>query len=292
MKRWWRKNRVGYAFISPWLIGFFCFTFWPFLDSFYLSFTQYDIVTRPHWIGIKNYFILLGHDDLFWKSLWITLKYAAAAVPLQIVIGITLASLLNLSVRGIGFFRTAIYLPSVVPTVANAAIFIWILNPEIGLINRLLGLVGISGPAWLANPAWALDSLVLMSLWGIGNSMIIYLAGLKDVPLHLHEAAALDGANSAKRFLKFTLPMLSPVIFFNLVMGIISAFQYFTEAYVMTQGGPDGSTTFYSLYLWQRAWQYLDMGYACAMAWILFLVVIVITFFVFKGKDRWVHYES
>lgn len=290
------RNLVGYLFISPWLIGFAAFTAGPFLRSIYLSFTRYNIVTEPKWVGLANYRMLLTQDELFWKSAFVTIKYAAISVPLAIVFGIMLALLLNANVKGIAFFRTIFYLPSIVPTVATAVIFIWILNPKIGLINQLLGLIHIhgkplQGPSWLNTTPWAFYSLVFMALWGVGGSMIIYLAGLKDIPTHLYEAATIDGANGFRKLRHITLPMMTPVIFFNLVMGIIGAFQVFTQAYVITpDGGPEQSTYFYSLYLYNRAWKYLDMGYASAMAWILFLVIVVMTAVVFRTRTRWVHY--
>jgi len=286
-----RRNLVGWLFISPWLLGFHTFTAWPFLQSIYLSFTRYNIVTAPKWVGVANYRMLLTDDDLFWKSAWVTIKYACISVPLGIVGGVALALLLNANVKGIAVFRTIFYLPSIVPTVATSVLFIWLLNPNIGLINKLLALVGIHGPSWLNTTPWAFYSLVLMALWGVGGSMVIYLAGLKDIPSYLYEAATLDGAGSYLKMRFVTLPMMTPVIFFNLVMGIIGAFQTFTQAYVITpNGGPQDSTYFYSLYLYNRAWKYLDMGYASAMAWILFVVIIVLTAIVFKSRGRWVHY--
>jgi len=285
-----RKRWIGYAFISPWLLGFLIFTAYPFLASIYFSFTRYDIVSKPVWVGAANYRTLLHDDPLFWKSLIVTFQFALFSVPLGIVVGVGLALLLNLPVRGIRLYRTLFFLPSIAPTVANAMVFLWLLNPEIGLVNALLKTVGIEGPAWLESTTWAPRSLVLMSLWGIGGSMVIYLAGLKDIPAHLYEAAVLDGAGPLQRLRHVTLPMLTPVIFFNLVMGVIGAFQYFTEAYVMTQGGPEDSTLFYALYLFRRAWQYLDMGYASAMAWVLFLIVMGVTAFLFRTQRRWVHY--
>lgn len=285
-----RKQWIGYAFISPWLLGFLIFTAYPFLASIYFSFTRYDIVSKPLWVGMANYRTLLHDDPLFWKSLQVTFQFALLSVPLGIVVGVGLALLLNLPVRGIRVYRTLFFLPSIAPTVANAMVFLWLLNPEIGLVNGLLKNVGIEGPAWLDSTTWAPRSLILMSLWGIGGSMVIYLAGLKDIPAHLYEAAVLDGAGPLQRLRHVTLPMLTPVIFFNLVMGVIGAFQYFTEAYVMTQGGPEDSTLFYALYLFRRAWQYLDMGYASAMAWVLFLIVMALTGFLFTTQRRWVHY--
>lgn len=286
-----KRNLVGYLFISPWLIGFAVFTAYPFFQSIYLSFTRYNIVTEPKWVGTANYRMLLTNDELFWRSAWVTIKYAAISVPLGIVAGVALALLLNVNVRGIAVFRTIFYLPSIVPTVATSVVFVWILNPNLGLINRLLALVGIHGPSWLNTTPWAFNSFVLMSLWGIGGTMVIYLAGLKDIPVHLYEAATLDGANSFQRMRRITLPMMTPVIFFNLIMGIIGSFQYFTQAYVITpDGGPQQSTYTYSLYLYNRAWRYLDMGYASAMAWILFVVIVVLTGIVFRTQKRWVHY--
>lgn len=285
-----RKNVVGYLFISPWLAGFFVFTFGPFISSIWLSFTRWDIVSPPTLVGAANYNALLTNDPLFWKSLWITLKYAGLAVPLGVVAGVLLALLLNSNIRGIAVYRTVLFLPSIVPAVASSVVFIWILNPQIGLINGLLKHFGVIGPAWLADTKWAFPSLVLMSLWGVGGSMVIYLAGLKDIPVYLYEAAIVDGAGPFMRMRKITLPMLTPVIFFNLVMGVIGAFQYFTQSFIMTQGGPEESTTFYALYLFNRAWRYMDMGYACAMAWILFLLIVVITALLFRTQKKWVHY--
>ncbi len=282
---------MGWLFVSPWLLGFLAFTLWPFVQSLYLSFTRYNIVTPAKWVGVANYRMLLTEDERFWKSAVVTLKFAAISVPLAIVAGVILALLLNTEVKGIAWFRTIFYLPSIVPTVATSVVFIWLLNPNIGLINRLLGVFGVQGPAWLNTSPWAFYSLLLMAMWGVGGSMVIYLAGLKDIPGFLYEAATLDGASPLQKLTKVTLPMLTPVIFFNLVMGIIGSFQYFTQAYVMTpNGGPDDSTLFYSLYLYQRAWKYLDMGYASAMAWMLFLVIVVLTTLVFRTQKRWVHY--
>lgn len=285
-----KQELIGYAFIAPWLLGFSLFTLGPFVSSVYLAFTRYDIVSSPEWVGLANYARLL-EDATFWRSLSLTFQYALVAVPLGIVCGVGLALLLNVSIRGVGLYRTVFFVPSIVPMVATTVVFIWLLNPQIGLVNRVLALVGIVGPAWLKEPVWTFWSLILMSLWSVGGSMVTYLAGLKDIPTHLYEAARLDGANAWQRLRYVTLPMLSPVIFFNLVMGIIGSFQYFTQAFVMTPtGGPQDSTYFYSLYLYNRAWKYLDMGYASAMAWMLFLVVVTLTAIVFRSQKKWVHY--
>ena len=289
-----RRTRfsVGWLFISPWLVGFALFTFVPFLASFYLSFCRYDVIAVPEWVGLQNFRHLLTGDPLFWKSLWNTLIYAVVALPLGILVSIGLALLLDMDIRGVSVYRTFCYIPSIVPLVASCVLWNWILNPQIGLINGALRLVGIEGPLWLSSTVWSKPALILMSLWGAGGSMIIYLAGLKDIPLALYEAAVLDGANAWHRTRHVTLPMLTPVIFFNLVMGLIGAFQYFTQAYIMTRGGPADSTLFYSLYLFDRAFTYLNMGYASAMAWILFAIVMVCTLLVFKTHKAWVHYEG
>lgn len=294
MKHKFRENLVGYLFISPWLIGFLVFTLYPFCQSFYLSLTRYNIIQEPKFIGFANYRMMLFQDALFWKSLWVTLRYAIVAVPLTLVAGVLLAMLLNINVKGMSVFRTIFYLPSIVPVVATTSIFMWILNPQVGLVNRVLALMGITGPAWLSDPVWTPWTLVLMAIWGAGGSMVIYLAGLKDIPQYLYEAATLDGASSFQKAKMITLPMLTPVIFFNLVMGVINSFQYFTQAFMISSGkglgGPEDSTLFYSIYMFARSWKYLDMGYGSAMAWALFVIVVVLTTIIFRTQRRWVHY--
>ncbi len=286
----WQKDLLGYAFISPWLVGFALLTLGPFLTSIYWSFTRYDIVTAPVWVGAANYRAML-RDPVFWSSLVLTLKYALVAVPLGIALGVALALLLNVPLRGISVLRAAFFVPSIVPAVATTVVFIWLLNPQIGLVNSLLGMLGVQGPAWLKEPTWTFWSLILMSLWTVGGSMVIYLAGLKDIPLHLYEAALIDGANTWQRLRHVTLPMLTPVIFFNLVMGVIAAFQHFTQPYMLLlQQAPEESTRLLAVYLFERAWRYLDMGYASAMAWILFVIVVVITGLLLRTHKRWVHY--
>jgi multiple sugar transport system permease protein len=236
--------------------------------------------------------MMLFDDELFWKSLWVTIRFALCSVPMVLVVGVLLALLLNSNVKGIAAFRTIFYLPSIIPTVATTSIFMWILNPQVGMVNQILDLIGIKGPAWLSDPTWTPWSLVFMSVWGAGGSMVIYLAGLKDIPTYLYEAATLDGAGPIQKLKAVTLPMLSPVIFFNLVMGIIGTFQYFTQAFMISkgQGGPEDSTMFYALYMFQRSWKYMDMGYGSAMAWVLFVLIILITAVIFRSHTRWVHY--
>jgi multiple sugar transport system permease protein len=287
-----RRDWVGWLFVAPWVLGFLVFTLFPFLASILLSLTRYDVVSAPRWVGAANYHALFTDDPLFLKALGVTLKFAAIAVPLGIVAGVLLALLLNVEVRGQSVFRTIFYLPSIVPSVATATVFIWIMNPQIGLINGILRSIGITGPNWLGDTTWAFYSLVLMGLWGVGGSMVIYLAGLKDIPAQLYEAATLDGAGPFDKMRRITLPLLTPVIFFNLVMGVIGAFQYFDGAFIMTRGGPEDSTLFYALYMFNRAWRYMDMGYASAMAWILFLLVVGLTAALFRTQRRWVHYGS
>jgi multiple sugar transport system permease protein len=286
-----RRDRLGYLFISPWLIGFAAFTAMPFLASIWLSFTNYTVASTPTWVGLANYQTLLFDDPSFWTALINTLIYALVAVPLGVAAAFALALLLNTEVRGIAIYRTVFFLPHIVPVVASTVVFMWVLNPQIGLANSILRLIGIEGPAWLQDPSWSMATLILMSLWGIGGSVVIYLAGLKDVPASLYEAARIDGANVLQRAIHITMPMMTPVIFFNLLMGIIHAFQYFTQAYILTGGGPQESTMFLALYLFFRAWRYLDMGYASALAWIMFVLVAVITWAVFRTHKRWVHYE-
>jgi len=287
-----RALAAGLAFASPWLIGFAIFTAYPICASLYYSFTRYDTLSAPHWVGVQNYVRLMTEDELFWKSLRNTLFMVAFGLPASLAAGLALALLLNMRLRGMALYRTVFYIPSIVPTVASAVLWMWLLNPQIGLINRLLAKAGIQGPGWLTDPVWAKPALILMGLWGVGGSMIIYLAGLQDVPRELYEAAEIDGAGGAARFRHVTIPMLSPVIFFNLVMGLIGTFQYFTQVYVMTQGGPQDATLFYALHLFNRAFTDLQFGYASAMAWILFAITVAATALVFRTSARWVYYPG
>lgn len=282
----------GLAFASPWIIGFVVFTAYAIAASLYYSCCRYDILTPPQWIGLKNYSRLIFDDAVFAKSLWNTMYMVVFGLPVGLVASLVLSLLLNAKVKGIAIYRTIFYVPSLVPAVALATLWLWLLNTDIGLINVLLRKVGIAGPGWLTDPIWSKPALILMGLWGVGGSAIIYLAGLQGIPDHLYEAAELDGAGSLHKLRHVTLPMLSPVIFFNLVMGLIGSFQYFTQVYIMTNGGPQDSTLFYALYLFNRAFVDLKMGYASAMAWILFAITLVCTFVVFKSSARWVYYEG
>jgi len=287
-----REARFGYLFISPWIIGFLLFVIGPLLASIWLSFTDYELFTPPVGIGFRNYQELLFKDPLYPLSLFNTVYYVIFAVPLGLIVSLLLALLVNQKVKGITVYRTIYYLPSVTSGVAISLLWLWLFNPQLGLINYILGKVGISGPGWLVEPKWAKPALIIMSLWGTGGAMVIFLAGLQGVPTHLYEASELDGANWWQKFRHVTLPMISPVILFNLIMGLIGSFQVFTQAFVMTQGGPSNATLFYVLYLFRNAFLLLRMGYAAAMAWILFLIVLVLTLFQLKFSSKWVYYET
>jgi multiple sugar transport system permease protein len=285
------KERTGLLFVAPWLLGFLIFTLYPIVASLSLSFTDYRVLAPPRWVGWANYAALLGDRDYFWPSLGNTV-FLFLELPLALTLGLVIALLLDQKLRGIGVYRTVYFLPSIVPVVATSMLWLWLLNPEYGLINAALRSLHLSGLPWLASPAWAKPALILMDLWGVGGGMVIYLAALQSVPVQLYEAAALDGANLLQRTWHVTLPAISPVLFFSLIMGVIGTFQYFTQTFVMTRGGPDNSTLFYALYLYQNAFEYFRMGTACAMAWILFLVTLVATLLVFKSSARWVYYEG
>ncbi|MHB0877373.1 MAG: carbohydrate ABC transporter permease [Anaerolineae bacterium] len=285
-----QRARMFYWMASPWIIGFLVLTVAPVAASLYLSFTRYDVVRPPTFIGIGNYSEMLS-DPLIAKSLANTLYYTLISVPAMIVFTLALAILLNQKVHGNALFRTAFYLPSIVPAVANCVLWIWLLQPQWGLINYLLGFLGIRGPAWLASITWSKPALVMMSVWGAGSSMVIFLAGLQSIPGSLYEAAAMDGAGALRKFRHVTLPLLTPTIFFQVVMGIIGSFQVFTAAYIMTGGGPVNSTLFYVLYLYRQAFVYLYMGYASAMAWVLFTIVLLLALVQLWLAPRWVHYE-
>jgi multiple sugar transport system permease protein len=282
----------GMVFISPWLLGFLVFTAGPMLASLYLSLCKYDLHTMT-FVGTKNYEVLLTKDPLFWKSLQNTALYALFSVPLGLAGSLGIALLLNQKIKGMPIFRTLFYLPSLVPAVAAALVWQWIFHPDSGILNYGLAFFGIKGPAWLQDPNTALASLIIMSLWGIGGGrMIIFLAGLQGISDELYEAASLDGAKGWMIFRHVTLPMLSPTIFFNSVLGIIGSFQVFTSAYVMTNGGPDNATMMYVLYLYNNAFRYFKLGKASAMAWILFAILLVFTVIQFKNSSKWVYYEG
>jgi multiple sugar transport system permease protein len=287
-----REAITGYLFFSPGLIGLLVFMAGPILYSFYLSFTSYNMYNPPAWVGLKNYQIMLTEDPLFFKSLFNTLYYVGFSVPLNTAMGILLAILMNQKVKGIRLFRTIYFLPSIVSGVAVALLWQWILDPNFGLINTFLANLGITGPGWLTDEHWSKPSLIIMNLWSVGGSMIIYLAGLQGIPQSLYEAATMDGAGPIRKFANITLPMLTPTIFFNVVMGVLSGFQVFLQAYIMTGGGPNNSTMFFAFYLYNKAFKDLQLGYASAMAWILLLITLICTLIIFKTSSRWVYYEG
>lgn len=287
-----RETLTFYLLISPWIIGFLWFVLGPLVASLGFSFTRWDLLSRPEPIGLRNYTRLLT-DKLFWQSLSVTVRYTLMYVPAELVGGLLLALLMNqVTVRGIRAVRTIYYLPTVISGVAFVVVWMWLFQPEAGLINATLAIFGIQGPRWLADPQTALIALWLMSLWGLGRAAIIYLAGLKSIPQELYEAAAIDGAGSWQAFWSVTLPMLSPTIFFNLVLSVIATFQTFTSAFVATSGGPLDSTLFYVLYLYRRAFQDFQMGYASALAWVLFLIILALTLLIVRSSQFWVYYEG
>ena len=286
-----REAMVGYLFLSPWLLGFLIFLVGPMVASIYLSLTEYKVIKAPVWIGLANY-VRMFSDELFYHSMQVTVTYTALSVPLGIVAALGVAVLLNQRIVASGLFRTIFYLPSVISGVAVAIVFAWIFNFRFGILNYFLSLVGIPGPNWLGHPRWTLWAFVLMSLWGIGGNVIIFLAALQGVPVPLYEAAKIDGAGNWRRFWAITLPMISPAILFVLIMGVIGTFQTFTQSYVMTGGGPANATLFYLFYLYKNAFNWFEMGYASAMAWVLFLVIMVCTLLLWRSSARWVYYES
>jgi len=284
------ENGYFYLFLAPWIIGFVTFQLVPILTSLGLTFTQWEIISRPSFIGLDNWRRIF-QDPLFWQSLKVTTIYTVGSVPLGLVASLLLALLLNTNVRGMAFYRTVCYLPSVTSGVAVSLLWVWIFTPEFGLLNYVLGLVGIHGPRWLFDPNWVLPAFVVMSLWGVGGGMLIYLSGLQSVPTILYEAAEIDGANRWQRLLNVTVPMLTPVIFFNLIMSVIGSFQIFTSSFIMTGGGPGYSSLFYVLYLYRSAFQFFRMGYAAGLAWVLLIIIAALTFILFKSSG-WVYYEG
>jgi multiple sugar transport system permease protein len=290
-KRNRRRTIVGLLFVSPWIIGFLVFFLYPFIMTFYYSFTNFNIVKPAHWVGLANY-SALTKDHLFRQSLWNTAYYAVLEVPFSTIVAIGLAMLLNMKVRGLAIYRTALYLPTVVPLVASCLVWLWLFNPSFGIVNDALSAVHINGPGWMFSAAWSKPTFVLMGVWAVGAPMVIYLAALQGVPQEMYEVADLEGAGPWQRTRHVTLPMISPAILFNVVLALVAAFQYFTQAFVMTGGGPTDSTLFYSLYLYEQAFSYLHLGYASAMAWILFVIVVVVTLLFFRSSNRWVYYAN
>ncbi len=287
-----REALAGYAFISPWLFGFIFFMAIPILASLFISFTRWNIVSPPKWVGIQNYERIFTADKAFLQALKVTFRYAVIYLPLTTAAGLATAMALNVKVKAVGLFRALFYLPYVAPQIAATLIWMWVLNPRYGLLNTILGWVGIEGPNWFHDPNTAIYGIIMIALWGVGGSAVIYLAGLQNIPETLYEAAQIDGANSWQQFWKVTIPMLSPTIFFQLTVELIGVFQTFTPAFVATEGGPLKSTYFYMLHVYSKAWQSLRMGYASALAWILTIIIMILTALIFKSSTLWVHYEA
>lgn len=286
------ENLTGYLFISPWLICFFVFTVVPIVASFVLSFTQYDILSSPVWVGVENYKRMLFKDARYWKSVTATFYYVFTAIPLRLAFALLVAILLNNKHRFTSFYRAAFYAPSIIGgSIAVAVMWRQVFGRE-GLVNFLTAFLGIPAVNWLGNPSTAIWTLIILAIWQFGSPMLIFLAGLKQIPQELYEASSIDGASSVAKFFKITLPMLSPVIFFNLVMQTISGFLVFTQAFIITSGAPLDTTLFYALYLYRRAFETFEMGYASAMAWALLLIIGIFTAITFKFSSYWVYYEQ
>lgn len=291
-KLYWRDTIQGYLFILPVVLGLILFVFGPMLASLYISFTEYSILQDPQWVGFRNYVDMFSRAPLrVMHSLWITIVFAAFSVPLILVAALGAALLLNQKLRGMRAFRTMLYIPTIVPIVATVFVWGWLLNPSVGLVNASLKLFGLPTGTWLSEPNTALPTLIILSLWSIGGSMVVFLAGLQGVPTSLYEAAKIDGANDWRTFWHITLPQLSPTIFFLLITGTIAAFQYFAPAFILTKGGPLFATYFYNLNLYEKAFRWQFMGLASAMAWLLFGIVTLLTLILFRSSDAWVFYE-
>ncbi|MGB9682926.1 MAG: carbohydrate ABC transporter permease [bacterium] len=284
---------IGYLCLLPWFLGFIVVTAGPIIASFILSLLKYDMAHPPVFIGFQNYKTMLFEDPLFWKSLKVTSYYTLLVVPLSVIGSLLIALLMNQNLRFMNLFRTIFYLPSVLSGVAVALLWSWVFNRDFGVLNYLLDRIfGIIGPNWLGTEEWVIPALAIMALWGVGGGMVIFLAGLQGIPTQLYEAAEIDGANSWQEFWKITIPLLTPTIFYQLIIGIIGTWQTFTQAYVMTQGGPNYASLFYVLYVYFNAFVWFKMGYACALAWVLFMIILICTILVFKSSSYWVYYEA
>ncbi|MFI5694135.1 carbohydrate ABC transporter permease [Kribbella sp. NPDC051586] len=287
-----QEARWGVLLALPAIIGFVAFTFLPMIASAVISLTDWTIGAAPKFVGFANYKRMFTADDSFFKSLWSTLYYTLGAVPLLLVVAFAAAMLLNQPVRGQAFFRVIYYLPAIVPIVANSMLWIWLFNPDFGLLNTLTEKAGLPRSQWIFDESTAIPSLILMSVWGFGNVAVIFLAGLQGVPRQLYEAIAVDGGGAWRKFRHITLPMMTPTIFYSLVTSVIGALQVFVQAAVMTEGGPNDSTLFYIYYLYRTAFTNNEMGYASALAWVLFLVIMAVTVVLFRNSSRWVYYEA
>jgi multiple sugar transport system permease protein len=288
-----RQNWTGWAMASPWIIGFLLFTLGPIILSLVVSFTEWNLLNAPKFIGLDNYKKMMFEDPKVWKSVAITTTYSFISVPLHLILGLMLAILLNRKIRGLKFWRTIYYLPTIISGVAVSLLWQWVFSPDFGVLNYMLSLIGFKEKInWLGDEGLVLPSLILMSLWTLGSSMVINLAGLQNIPTSLYESAKVDGANRFQQIMHVTVPMMTPIIFLNLVTGLIASFQTFTSAYVMTGGGPNEASLFFMMYLYFNAFEFFKMGYASALAWMLFLYISLLTALVFISGKRWVHYEG
>ncbi len=287
------EHLTGYVFIAPWLFGFLTFTLWPMGYSFYLSLSEWDVFNPPHFVGLANY-LRVPEDPTFWKALRNTIYFTMLAVPSQMMVALFVATLLNRAIPGRGLFRTFYYLPTVIGGAPLGVLWTMLLHHRTGLINRFLAYLGIQGPAWLIDPAWVITAVVLMTIWGVGGTIIIFLAALQGVPRELYEAAEIDGVGIWARFRHITLPMISSALFFNIVMAVIGSMKVFAPAYVLftAQGGPQEAGLFYVLYLYRKAFISFQMGYASALAWVLFFLILLLTLLIFKSSGAWVYYEQ
>ena len=289
-----RRSVEAYIYLLPWILGLAIFWVGPIIASFYFSFNDYDVLTPPEWVGLDNYRKAFFDDQLFWPSLGRTLKYSGIVVPLGMLGSLFLAALLNRGIQGTNVYRTMFFIPHLAPAVATAMLWKWLFHPSLGPINTALGWVGIEGPGWMTRKEWALPAIIIMNLWSSigGNTMLIFLAALQGVPQTLLEAAEIDGAGGWRKFLNVTLPMISPTILFNLVLGVIGALKVFTSAYVATEGGPSYATWFYALHIYRHSFQYYRMGYGAALAWVFVVVVLFFTWIQMSLSNRWVYYEG
>ena len=294
MKKFIRRNLAGYTFLLPWLIGFFALSVGPIVSSFYLSFTDYDAVQTPLWIGLENYEYMLQYDRRFWKALQVTFSFVLISVPAKLIFALAVAMILDKGVRAIGWYRALFYLPSILGGSIAVAVLWRQLFENDGLVNTLLGVVGVDGPNWLSDPRYSMTTLIVLAVWQFGSPMLIFLAGLRAIPQELYEAAEIDAAGKVRKFFAITLPLLAPVIFFNLVLQMIEAFKSFSGAFVISggKGAPLDSLLFFTVYLYNEAFSYFRMGYASALAWVLLLIIAALTAIAFWSSRYWVHYEN
>lgn len=285
-EKWW-----GFLFISPWIIGFLAFSLFPSVSVLVLGLTEYDLFSKPYWIGLENYERMFAADPTFWKSVANTMYYVLSAVPLRLALAFMLAWMLARQQRGANLFRVLLYLPSVVPFVAMSIIWMWILHPSLGVLNYLLALIGIPGPNWLGSVQWSKPAIILLSLWRIGTLMVVFLANFRGIPQMVYDAASVDGASTFRQLWSITIPLMTPAILFNLVMDLIHSFQVFAPAFIMTNGGPVQSSTFLVLYIYQAAFRYFEMGYAAALSTVLFIAILILTWILMKTSRGWVQYS-